>query len=90
MLIGEAAILATARFTDISWLWYNVIGAVVVVTTALVISALFPEPLPPHEVRDNRDPDRNARVEQVLMDVRLDGFPALAQEVSQPDERRDP
>jgi SSS family solute:Na+ symporter len=39
MLTGEAAILATARFTDISWLWYNVIGAVVVVTTALAISA---------------------------------------------------
>ena len=39
MLIGEAAILATARFTDISWLWYNVIGAVVVIATALLISA---------------------------------------------------
>jgi Na+/proline symporter len=38
MLVGESAILATARYTDISWLWYNVIGAVVVVSTALAIS----------------------------------------------------
>ena len=39
MLAGEAAILATARFTDVSWLWYNVIGCVVVVATALVVTA---------------------------------------------------
>jgi Na+/proline symporter len=38
MLIGEAAVLATARFTNISWLWYNVIGAVVVVWTALAVN----------------------------------------------------
>jgi Na+/proline symporter len=38
MLIGEAAVLATARFTNISWLWYNVIGAVVVVSTALAVN----------------------------------------------------
>jgi len=31
MLVGEAAILATARFTNISFLWYNVIGALVVI-----------------------------------------------------------
>jgi hypothetical protein len=31
MLAGEAAIFATAYFTDVSWLWYNVIGCVVVV-----------------------------------------------------------
>jgi Na+/proline symporter len=31
MLAGEAAILATARFTNISFLWYNVIGALVVI-----------------------------------------------------------
>ena len=35
MLTGEAAVLATAYFTNISWLWYNVIGAGVVVFTAL-------------------------------------------------------
>jgi Na+/proline symporter len=39
MLAGEAAILATARFTDISWLWYNVIGSAVVVIVAFAVSA---------------------------------------------------
>jgi SSS family transporter len=39
MLVGEAAILATWWFTNMAWLWYNVIGAVVVVTTGLVITA---------------------------------------------------
>jgi Na+/proline symporter len=39
MLVGEAAILSAARFTNISFLWYNVIGAVVVVT----VGNLFPK-----------------------------------------------
>ena len=39
MLAGEAAILATARFTDVSWLWYNVIGSAVVVAVALALTA---------------------------------------------------
>jgi SSS family transporter len=39
MLAGETAILTTARFTGISFLWYNVIGAVVVIATALAITA---------------------------------------------------
>jgi Na+/proline symporter len=39
MLAGEVAILATACFTDVSWLWYNVIGCAVVVGTALVVTA---------------------------------------------------
>ena len=38
MLAGEAAIFATSYYTDISWLWYNVIGCVVVVGTALAIT----------------------------------------------------
>ncbi len=38
-LAGEAAILATAVFTDISWLWYNVVGSLVVVVTALTVTA---------------------------------------------------
>src|SRR5271157_1983043 len=42
MLAGEAAILATAGFTDISWLWYNVVGSVVVVLTALAVTACRP------------------------------------------------
>jgi SSS family transporter len=36
MLAGESAVLATSWFTGVSWLWYNVIGAVVVVTVALL------------------------------------------------------
>jgi SSS family solute:Na+ symporter len=38
MLTGEAAVLATAYFTNISWLWYNGIGAGVVVLTALTFA----------------------------------------------------
>jgi Na+/proline symporter len=43
MLVGEAAILATWWFTNMAWLWYNVIGAVVVVTAALVVEAVSSE-----------------------------------------------
>ncbi len=39
---GEAAILATSIFTDVSWLWYNVIGCAVVVITALAVTAAAP------------------------------------------------
>jgi Na+/proline symporter len=42
MLLGEAAIFATAWLTDISWLWYNVIGCAVVMITALVITYFSP------------------------------------------------
>jgi Na+/proline symporter len=53
MLAGEAAIFATAGCTDISFLWYNVIGCVVVIATALAVSAsqrpddLIPKPPSP-------------------------------------------
>jgi Na+/proline symporter len=43
MLVGEAAILATWWFTNVAWLWYNVIGPVVVVATALAVSAFASE-----------------------------------------------
>jgi len=42
MLVGEAAILSTAAFTDVSWLWYNPIGCAVVVITALAVTYLLP------------------------------------------------
>jgi SSS family transporter len=42
MLVGEAAILSTAQFTDVSWLWYNPIGCAVVVITALAVTYLLP------------------------------------------------
>ena len=42
VLAGEAAIFGTKFFTNISFLWYNVIGAVVVVATGLLVSAATP------------------------------------------------
>jgi Na+/proline symporter len=42
MLAGEAAIFSAFLFTDISWLWYNVLGCAVVVGTALGITYLAP------------------------------------------------
>ncbi len=42
VLAGEAAIFATRLFTGISFLWYNVIGCLVVILTGLLISFLAP------------------------------------------------
>jgi Na+/proline symporter len=42
MLAGESAILAAFFFTRISFLWYNVIGCVVVIVTGVAVSALSP------------------------------------------------
>ncbi|MFN7997956.1 MAG: sodium:solute symporter [Bryobacteraceae bacterium] len=42
MLAGEAAIFAAFLLTGISFLWYNVIGCVVVIATGLAISAASP------------------------------------------------
>jgi Na+/proline symporter len=39
VLAGEAAIFAAARFTNIAFLWYNVIGCVVVIAVALAVPA---------------------------------------------------
>jgi Na+/proline symporter len=44
MLAGEAAILAAFWFTNISFLWYNVIGCVGVVATGVVVSYVRPKP----------------------------------------------
>lgn len=38
VIAGEAAIFAAHRFTEISFLWYNVIGCVIVVLTGVAIS----------------------------------------------------
>jgi Na+/proline symporter len=40
VLAGEAAIFAAAAFTHIAFLWYNVIGCVVVIAVALAIQGL--------------------------------------------------
>ena len=42
MIAGEAAIFWAFFFTNISWLWYNVLGCAVVVATALTITYLMP------------------------------------------------
>ena len=42
MLAGEAAIFAAFSFTSISFLWYNVIGCVVVIATGLAVSWVRP------------------------------------------------
>jgi hypothetical protein len=42
VVAGEGAIFSVARFTQISFLWYNVIGCVVVVAVALAISKTQP------------------------------------------------
>lgn len=41
VLAGEAAIFAAYFFTKISYLWYNVVGCIVVVTAGVVISRVF-------------------------------------------------
>ena len=90
MLAGEAAILATAWFTDVSWLWYNVIGCVVVVAVALTLLTLCPPRLPPHQVPSQRNSAGHGDPDQVLVDVLLHRLPALAQEISQRQERAHP
>ena len=44
VLVGEAVIFACWYYTSIAFLWYNVIGCVVVVVTALMISLVEPAP----------------------------------------------
>ncbi len=44
MLLGEAAIFSAFWFTSISFLWYNVIGCVVVILTGVVVSWVRPLP----------------------------------------------
>jgi Na+/proline symporter len=40
VIAGELAIFATARFTSIKFLWYNVIGSLVVIAVGLTISKM--------------------------------------------------
>jgi Na+/proline symporter len=42
VLAGEAAIFCAAAFTQVSFLWYNVIGSVVVVLTGVLLTFLRP------------------------------------------------
>jgi Na+/proline symporter len=47
MIAGEAAIFAAFKFTGISFLWYNVIGCVVVILTGLAVTASRKSPSTP-------------------------------------------
>ncbi len=47
MIAGEAAIFAAFLFTGISYLWFNVIGCLVVIGTALAVSYASPGQLTP-------------------------------------------
>jgi len=42
--VGEASVLCCFAFTEISWLWYNVVGCAVVVVAALLVQSLVPAP----------------------------------------------
>jgi len=46
VVVGEMAIFAAALFTKISFLWYNVIGCLVVICVALGVSVLERKPAP--------------------------------------------
>jgi Na+/proline symporter len=43
VLVGEAVIFACWEFTSIAFLWYNVIGCLVVIATGMTVSALIGE-----------------------------------------------
>jgi SSS family transporter len=44
VLVCEAAIIALNQVSDVAFLWYNVIGCIIVVTTGVLVSALAPKP----------------------------------------------
>jgi Na+/proline symporter len=54
MLTGEAAILLCFFFTHIAFLWYNVIGAIVVVVSGVLFSSLSAQPAE-HSASTGRD-----------------------------------
>jgi len=46
VLAGEAAIFAAYLFTKISYLWYNVVGCVMVIAVGVLVSRLSPREVP--------------------------------------------
>lgn len=46
VVVGQVVIFACWRYTSLAFLWYNVIGCVVVVATAVLVSAIAPGPTP--------------------------------------------
>jgi len=45
LLAGMAAVATVARFSTISFLWHNVVGAVVVVVVGMLLSLTQPRPV---------------------------------------------
>lgn len=60
VLAGEAAIFAADLFTNISFLWYNVIGCLVVIAVALLVSKMF-DRTPQHRSLDFKNAADSAR-----------------------------
>ena len=46
LMIGMAAVFAVSRYTAVHFLWYNVVGAVTVFASGLLITALSPDRAP--------------------------------------------
>ena len=59
-IVGEAAVLWCAAFTNLAWLWWNVIGCVVGVVAAFAIEKMLPARTLPAEWAAN-DNDRPLR-----------------------------
>ena len=47
MLLGLAAVWYTSATTEISFLWYNLVGCLATVITGLLITTLTSNPNPP-------------------------------------------
>jgi Na+/proline symporter len=45
-VVGEIAVILCSLYTDMAWLWWNVVGCVVGVVAALIIQAVIPEQKP--------------------------------------------
>jgi SSS family solute:Na+ symporter len=43
-IVAEIAVILCARYTDMAWLWWNVVGCVVGVAAAMLFQALLPPP----------------------------------------------
>ncbi len=55
MLAAEVAIIALALFTKIAFLWYNVIGTLVVIILGVIIAAMQPAPPPKASIFSSKD-----------------------------------
>jgi Na+/proline symporter len=47
VLAGEAVIFAAFFFTKIAFLWYNVVGCIVVICAGVLVSRIFDRPAAP-------------------------------------------